>query len=273
MPSDLLRDLLIVNRRFFDEAIATVQAQANHDIDRALRDASLWAYREASRRPKSELQQINEEAQNRAERNIAEIQTAAAEKIAILKTQLYEREGSIRKHCDRRKQPNRDSALPDPPPDQRLTHIHAPVPPNLAETRGYSGQARFVAFYHEPTVDQFILDDGHTSATGEWYAFKQWREHPAVAIHLQDVNFGDADLDATQWLMIDRDRGELYVALVSTVLAFLQKQHPTPPELQPCEMAEIHRRTQERQRTLDAMLAFLDTAAEPDQNSPPPDGA
>lgn len=273
MPNDLLRDLLIVNRHFFDEAIATVQAQANHDIDRALRDTSLWAYGEASRRPKSELQQINAEAQNRAERNIAEIQTAAAEKIAILKTQLHEREGSIRKHCDRRKQPNRDSALPGPPPDQRLTHIHAPVPPTFAETLGYTGQARFVAFYHEPTVDQFIVDDGHSSATGEWYAFERWREHPAVASHLQDVNLGDAELDATHWLMIDRERGELYVALVSTAQAFLQKQHPTPPELQPCEMAEIHRRTQERQRALDAMLAFLDGAAEAGQDSPSPDGA
>jgi len=273
MARDLLRDLLIVNRRFFDEAVATVQAQANHDIDRALRDASLWAYGEASRRPKSELQQINLEAHEQAERSITEIQTAAAEKIAILKTQLHEREGSIRKHCDRRKQPTRDSGLPGPPPDQRLTRIHAPVPPNLAETLGYSGQARFVAFYHEPTVDQFIVDDGHTSATGDWYAFKRWREYPAVASHLQDVNLGDTDLDATHWLMNDRERGELYVALVSTAQAFLQKQHPTPPELQPYEIATIHRRTQENQRALDAMLAFLDGAAEADQDSPPPDGA
>jgi hypothetical protein len=268
MASDLLRDLLIVNRRIFDEAIASVQLQANHDIDRALRDASLWAYREASRCPKSELQQINHEAQSRAERSIAEIQTDAAEQIVALKTQLHEREQRIRAHCDRREQPSQDSQLPGPPSGQRLSPIHAPVPSRLAECFGYSGQARFVAFYHEPTVDQFIVDDGHTSATGEWYAFERWREHPAVASHLQEVNLGDADLDATHWLIIDRERRELYVAHVSTAQAFLQDQHPSRPELQPCQLAAIHRRMEMQQRSVAEMIAFLDRPTAATQDSP-----
>ena len=150
-----------------------------------------------------------------------------------------------------------------------LTRLPAPVPPGLAETFGYSGQARFVAFYHEPTVDQFIVDDGHTSVTGQWYSFERWREHPAVACHLQDVNLGDADLDATHWLIIDRERGELYVAHVSTAQAFLQEQHPQTPELQPCQMAEIHRRMEVQQRAVAAMLAFLDQATDVNRASPP----
>ena len=269
MPNDLFRDQLIVNRRFFDGAISSVQAQANHEIDRALRDASLWSYHEANRRPKSELQQINEAAQRRAERRIAEIQTTAAEMIAILKTQLHERERSIRGFCDQREAPYRDSQRPVASPDQRLTRIHAPLPPRLAETFGYTGQARFVACYHEPTVDQFIVDDGHTSATGEWYAFERWREHPAVASHLQDVNFGDAELEATHWLIIDRERGALFVALVSTAQAFLQDQHPRPPDLQRCERADIHRRIQSHERAVGEMLAFLDQAADLNHISPP----
>ena len=269
MPSDLLRDLLIVNRRIFDQAVATIQAQANHDIDRALRDASLWAYREASRRPKSELQQINEEAQKQAERSIAEIQTAAAAQTDTLKTQLHERERSIRGYCDQREEPNRDSQRPVASPDQCLTCIHAPVPPSLTEIFGYSGQARFVAFYHEPTVDELMYDDGHTSATGEWYAFERWRAHPAVANHLQDVNLGDSDLDATHWLVIDRDRDVLYIARVSTAQAFLQGQHPRPPEPQAGEMAEIHRRTKGQQRAVAEMLAFLDQATNANHTFPP----
>jgi hypothetical protein len=262
MPNDLLRDLLIVNRRFFDEAVATVRAQANHDIDCTLRAASLWAYREANRRPKDELQQVNSEAQERAERTVAGIQTAAAEKIEILKSVLHERERSIREHCDRRAQPCRASHRAVASPDQRLTCIHAPLPPDLAEVFGYAGQARFVAFYHEPTVDQFIVDDGAESTTGQWYAFEQWRHHPAVASHLQDFNLGDADLDAAHWLIIDRSCGELYVTHVSTALVFLQDQHGSPPEIQPNQMAEIHRRSDMQQRAVARMLAFLDQATD-----------
>ena len=35
MPNELFRDLLIVNRHTFDEAVASVRSQANRDIDRA----------------------------------------------------------------------------------------------------------------------------------------------------------------------------------------------------------------------------------------------
>jgi hypothetical protein len=269
MPDELLRDLLIVNRRLFDEAIAAVRAQANYDIDRALRDASLWAYREANRRPKDELQQINAEAQERADRSIAEIQTSAADKVAILNTHLHERERSIREHCEQHETPKPGSDRPVVSPDHCLTRIHAPLPPGLAETFGYKGQARFVAFYHEPTIDQFIVDDGHTSATGEWYAFERWRDHAAMASHLQDVNLGDAELDATHWLIMDRERGELYVAQVSTALAFLQEQHPTAPQPDPTQVAEIHRRMELHERAVARMLAFLDMATASTQESPP----
>jgi hypothetical protein len=87
------------------------------------------------------------------------------------------------------------------------------------------------------------------------------------------VNLGDSDLEARQWLIIDRKCDMLYVALVSTAQAFIQEQHTRPPEFQACEIAAIHRQTQERQRVLDAMFAFLDRAAEADKDSPPPDGA
>jgi hypothetical protein len=269
MASDLFRDLLTVNRRIFDDAVASVQAEANRDIDSALRDASLWAYGEAGRRPKSELQQINDEAQKRAERRIADIRTTAAFKIDGLTMRLCDQEKAIRAFCERREKPNLGSQRPVSSPDQTLSCIHAPVPPNLAETFGYSGRSRFVAFYHEPTVDDLMVDDGHRAATGEWYAFERWRGHPAVAGYLQDVNLGHADLDATHWLIIDRERGVLYVAHVSTAQAFLQMQHPRPPELQTSEMAELHRRLQGQQRAVAEMLAFLDQAAQANHSSPP----
>src|SRR5262249_22029341 len=43
MDEKLWRDLLIVNREIFDEAIAVTQRQAHEDIDEALREASIWA--------------------------------------------------------------------------------------------------------------------------------------------------------------------------------------------------------------------------------------
>ena len=169
---------------------------------------------------------------------------------------------------------DRHESLPAEDPGQgaglnSLTRLPAPVPRGLAEVFGYSGQARFVGFYLEPTVDELMVDDGQSSATGEWYAFERWREHPAVASHLQDVNLGDADLDATHWLIIDRERGELYVAHVSTAQAFLQDQHPSPPQLQPNQMAEIDRRIEAQQRAMAEMLAFFDHAADATRDSPP----
>ena len=118
MPNELLRDLLLVSRHIFDEAVASVQAQANRDIDQALREASLWAYEQAHRNPKSELRRINEEAQRRAEGRVAEIQAAAVSSIDAQKTQLREREKSIRAYCEQRGEPNQDSHGPVASPDQ-----------------------------------------------------------------------------------------------------------------------------------------------------------
>ncbi len=268
MPSDLLRDLLIVNRRIFDQAVANVRAETNRDIDCVLREESLWAYEQTHRTPKSELQQINKAAQDRADRRVAEIQTAAASKIGALKTQHHERERRIRTYCDQLESQNQKPGG-DRCEQPRLSKLGVPVPPKLAEIFGYAGEARFVGFYLEPTVDELMFDDGHTSATGEWYAFERWREHPAVAGHLQDVNLGGSDLDATHWLIIDRERDLLYVARVSTAQAFLQEQHPRPPERQPCETAEIYRRMQGQQRAVAEMLAFLDQPTAANHASPP----
>jgi hypothetical protein len=166
--------------------------------------------------------------------------------------------------------PNCGESGDDP---HNLSRLSVPVPPKIAEIFGYTGQSRFVAFYHEPAGDELMHDDGRTAATAEWYAFEQWREHPAVAAHLQDVNLGYSDLPATHWLIIDRARDVAYVAHVSTAQAFLRVQHPAPPVPTRDEIAELRRRAQERQRALDTMLAFLHGAAEADRDSPPRDGA
>jgi septin family protein len=120
MPNDLLRDLLIVNRRIFDEAVASLKEQTNRDIDRTLREASLWAYEEANRRPKGELQQVNQQAQQQAEKRIAEIQSAAASRIDELKTKHHEREQRLRAFCEQRDGSSHDSRSPVTSRDQRL---------------------------------------------------------------------------------------------------------------------------------------------------------
>ena len=112
-----------------------------------------------------------------------------------------------------------------------------PVPPRLAEAFGYDGAVRYVAFYWEPVGDELMFDDGRRAGTGEWYAFQQWREHPTVAAHVQDVNLGYSDLEATHWLIIDREHDLAYVAHVSTAQAFLNEQHPPP---RPIPQEELH---------------------------------
>ena len=48
-----------------------------------------------------------------------------------------------------------------------MTPLSVPVPSELAETLGYPGDARFVAFCWEPAGDEVVYEDGRLGGTGD----------------------------------------------------------------------------------------------------------
>lgn len=118
--------------------------------------------------------------------------------------------------------------------------VGLPVPPDLLETFGYGGDARFVAVYWSPCGDEVVCADGRSSGTGQSWAFLAYRRHRAVAPLLVGLPLGYSDEAATHCLVFDRTSGRASVAPLAEAQAFLQAQHPTPPPLSP-EEAEVLR--------------------------------
>ncbi len=155
-----------------------------------------------------------------------------------------------------------------------LTPLTAPVPPQFEGALGYEGDARYVAFYWQPVGDELMCDDGQVAADGNWWAWIDFVNHPAVYHHLLlpcprcrgvgttnqlenepctvcdgagrlPLNLGNSDEEATHWLILDRQERKLYVAPVATGRRFLQEQWPPPRELTPEEQASIFEAFQE----------------------------
>jgi len=142
----------------------------------------------------------------------------------------------------------------------RLIPLSAPVPPNLEQALGYSGEARYVAFYWEPCGDELMYDDGQFRADGTWQAYLAYLDHPAVApfiflpcwkcrgvgttnqlenqpcdfcdgAGILPLNLGSSDEEATFWLILDRHDRKLYTAAARTARLFLREQWPPVHEL------------------------------------------
>jgi hypothetical protein len=77
-----------------------------------------------------------------------------------------------------------------------LTPLNAPVPPMLAKSIGYTGEARYVSFHWTPAGDEAYYSDGRISATGNWQAYLAFVRHPAVSPSLKGYDLGSSDGDA-----------------------------------------------------------------------------
>ncbi len=121
------------------------------------------------------------------------------------------------------------------------TPLSVPVHSGLAEAFGYPGDACFVGFFWEPGGDEVIYADGRLSGTGASYIFLTYRRHAAVSPHLQPYNLGYSDQQADHWLLIDRQERRASIAPKGQARAFLEEQHPPPPELTPYELEEARR--------------------------------
>jgi hypothetical protein len=131
--------------------------------------------------------------------------------------------------------------LPEGPTPLPGTPSVVPVPPGLAETFGYRGRARFVAFHWEPAGDEVVYDDGRLSGTGASHAFLAYRRHPKVAAHLEAYNLGYSDVEAEHCLLLDRESGTASITPLAAARAFLREQHPPPPEVTAGQLEEVRR--------------------------------
>jgi hypothetical protein len=123
---------------------------------------------------------------------------------------------------------------------RHLVPLVVPVPPNLEETLGYSGQdtapltdivrdARFLAFYYT-TADKPYWFDGLGGQTDRWDGYLAWINHWIVMAGLGPYRacLGAADSEATHMLVLDRKIRLLYLSVRDdkTVLRLLHDQWP-----------------------------------------------
>jgi hypothetical protein len=165
------------------------------------------------------------------------------------------------------------------------TPVDLPLPPDLAETFGYRGKARYVSFAWSPTGDELVVDDGRSSRSGESWSFLVWKRHPAVAPLLAGFQLGASDRRAEHVLILDRLANRASIAPLNEGLTFVEAQHPPPPRLsrreaealrqgleafleedrrqQDIDPAEIQRAMVEQRGRVGRMISWLDMAPKP----------
>jgi hypothetical protein len=161
-------------------------------------------------------------------------------------------------------------------PDTFL-RLAAPLWPRLSLALGYSGGARWVAFYL--ALDKVTYNDGASSGTGDTGLFLAFKRHPVVAPHLAGTQLGRADTEASDWLVVDRQEQVMYLAAQAAARWHLVSQWPrfhrqpleytqeelgrlldnlkevvSPPDW-PAKLAEALRESRANERL---MLAWLD---------------
>src|SRR5690348_10859483 len=113
------------------------------------------------------------------------------------------------------------AALEAPDTFMRLS---VPLWPRLPVALGYTGGARWVAFYL--ALDTVTYNDGASSGTGDTSLFLAFKRHPVVAPHLAGADLGSADTEASEWLVVDRQEQVLYLATQAAARWHLVAQWP-----------------------------------------------
>lgn len=160
-----------------------------------------------------------------------------------------------------------------------ITPLHVPVPPMLAESIGYMGEARYVSFQWTPYGDEADYSDGRLSGTGNWMAFLAYIQHPAISPTLKEYDLGSSESEARYALILDRNKLELMIASVKEARKFLAEQWPPLPPIrmskeehiamisealkdikQPADIdvKEIQRRIEEQYTIVENMQKWLD---------------
>ena len=110
---------------------------------------------------------------------------------------------------------------------ETVQQVSLRVPPMLEAALGYTGTARYVAFYWG-AGDEVYWDDGWRSADGEWAGWLAFMRHWSVSGVLAPYHFGDSDTEATHWLLLDRHTRTCSVGTAAAVARVLQRDNPAP---------------------------------------------
>ena len=126
------------------------------------------------------------------------------------------------------------AALEAPDTFQRLA---APLWPRLPLALGYTGGARWVAFY--VNADKVHYHDGSGFGIGDTRLFLAYKRHPVIAPSLAGAHLGSAEEEPRIWLLVDQMERLLYLAAPEPARKLLAEQWPrstkaleyTPEEL------------------------------------------
>lgn len=113
------------------------------------------------------------------------------------------------------------AALEAPDTFMRLA---APLWPRLPLALGYSGGARWVAFYIN--AEKVHYHDGSGFGTGDTSLFLAYKRHPVIAPSLAGVPLGSADDEPRIWLVVDQMERLLYLAAPEAARRHLSEQWP-----------------------------------------------
>lgn len=130
------------------------------------------------------------------------------------------------------------------------------LPRNWECAFGYDGEARHVAFYWTPAGDEAMYYDGRVSGDGNWGLFLGLRHaHPELD---ERYNVGYSDLEADDWLVLDRETRDLVVVPMAEARARLRAQWPPidlRAELNALDWQTIQQAVREAMTLTDAALA------------------
>ena len=100
------------------------------------------------------------------------------------------------------------------------------LPPQFVLLLGYGppiirekSRRRFVAFYW--SAGEFFFEDGIWSTTGFRQPWHIWHCHRSVQSVSDQYRFGSREEDSRHWLLVDRERCDLFVGFGDEVRAFL----------------------------------------------------
>jgi len=110
--------------------------------------------------------------------------------------------------------------------------LSVPVPFQLEECCGYTGEARFVAFFWG-IGDESYYADGRVSGTGEWDGYQLFVNHWRVQPALRGFDLGSSEDPAMHWLILDRHTRRLSVAKAAVAEQLLRQQWKMPDQEEP----------------------------------------
>jgi hypothetical protein len=142
---------------------------------------------------------------------------------------------------------------------ESFTLLPVPLPPMLAALIGHNGISRFFSLSY--LGGKATWSTGWASSTFSYYAaFQPLLEHPVLALHLFDFDFGSDDGPPAHALLCDRQTAQMTVGEAADVRAFLRQANPAPPPLSDAEIAGLQQQfttmTPEEMREL-GMFEFL----------------